>query len=274
MKNKFEVMLITNDINVGLLAEDANVDRIFIDLELNGKFERQGHLDTHITTHEINDISKMKSILKKAKLLVRVNPIYKNSRNEIDEVINNGADIVMLPMFKEKWEVNEFIKIVNRRATTCLLLETIEAVKNLDDILNIKGIDEIHVGLNDLHLGMQLKNMFQVISIGLLDEIVKKIKDKDIKFGFGGIAKLGTGEISADLILAEHARIGSSMVILSRKFVENRESYNSYTSVNLKSEISKIKQKYNSLKNSDYEIKQDLHNELVKIIEMRSVKNV
>ena len=43
---------------------------------------------------------------------------------------------------------------------TCLLLETPEAVEIIDDILDIDGIDEIHIGLNDLHLGYKMKFMF------------------------------------------------------------------------------------------------------------------
>mgnify|MGYP002235666245 CR=1 FL=1 len=38
-----------------------------------------------------------------------------------------------------------------------LLLETEEARLCLDDVLKLKGIDEIHIGLNDLHLS-QHKN--------------------------------------------------------------------------------------------------------------------
>ena len=37
-------------------------------------------------------------------------------------------------------------------------------------------------------------------------------------FGFGGIAALGSGELPAEWILAEHVRLGSSSVILSSRF--------------------------------------------------------
>jgi len=38
-------------------------------------------------------------VLKKSKLLVRVNPIFEGSKDEIDSVIEYGADIVMAFLF-------------------------------------------------------------------------------------------------------------------------------------------------------------------------------
>ena len=144
-----KLMYITNDSNVAKVAEDAGVDRIFIDLEINGKEERQGHLDTVISKHQITDVGEIKPVLHNAELLVRVNSIYEDSKKEIDSVIQQGADIVMLPFFKTSEEVQTFINLVNKRAKTCLLCETPEAVEKMDEILEIKGIDEIHNGLND-----------------------------------------------------------------------------------------------------------------------------
>jgi len=112
-------MYITNDAEIAKIAENAGVDWIFVDLEINGKEERQGHLDTVISKHEISDVKKIKSVLKKSKLLVRVNPIFEGSKDEIDSVIEYGADIVMLPFFKTKEEVNKFIGHVNGRAKPC-----------------------------------------------------------------------------------------------------------------------------------------------------------
>ena len=38
------------------------------------------------------------------------------------------------------------------------------------------------------------------------------------KFGFGGIARIGEGDLPSDNILGEHVRLGSQSVILSRTF--------------------------------------------------------
>ena len=151
-----QLMFITNEKSVALEAEAAGVDRIFIDLEVKGKYERQGHLDTYISNHKMEDIKHMKSALKKSEVLVRVNPFYEGTQREVDECIAQGADIIMLPMFKTAYEVEEFVKCIKGRAKVNLLLETSQAFVRINQILDIDGIDEIHIGLNDLHLSLGL----------------------------------------------------------------------------------------------------------------------
>lgn len=218
-------MYITNKPEIARIAENSGVDWIFIDLEILGKEKRQAHLDTVISRHAIEDIEQVKNALTKSRLLVRINPIHDNSKNEIDEVIKKGADIVMLPYFKTKNEVQQFIGFVNRRVKTCLLLETPEAVDDLDEILNEDDIDYVHIGLNDLHLGYKMKFMFQLLADGTVESIIKKLKRKNITYGFGGIAQLGQGLLPSEFIITEHYRLGSSMTIMSRSFFSYSPKY-------------------------------------------------
>ena len=217
-----KLMYITNKPEIAKIAENNGVDRIFVDLEIKGKEERQGNLDTVISKHNINDVGKIKKGLKKAELLVRVNPIYEKSKTEIDTVIKQGADIIMLPFFKTVEEVKTFIKIINKRAKVCLLCETPEAVMCIDKILEVEGIDEIHIGLNDLHLGYKKKFMFELLIDGTVEKLCNKFNKAGIKYGFGGIAKIGTGTLPAEHIIIEHYRLGSSMAILSRSFCNTK----------------------------------------------------
>ncbi len=219
-------MYITNKPEIAKIAENSGVDRIFIDMEFLGKGERQKNLDSVKNHHTLEDVRLIKNIVKKAQILVRVNSIrdcdlgYISNKEEIDGAIENGADIIMLPYFKTVEEVEKFISLVNGRAKTMLLLETIDAVRVLDDILKIKGIDEIHIGLNDLSLTLNQKFMFEPLASGLIDEIVNKIKKTDIPFGFGGVARLGLGDVPSENVITEHYRLGSSFVILSRSFCD------------------------------------------------------
>ena len=213
-----KLMYITNNVSVAKIAEDSGVDWIFIDLEINGKDERQGHLDTVISRHSIKDVKKIAGVLSESDLLVRVNPIYEGSKDEIDRVISDGADIVMLPFFKAKKEVEAFVGYVGGRAKICLLLETPQAVDNIDSILAVQDIDYVHIGLNDLHLGYGMKFMFELLTDGTVEKLCRTLKEKGITYGFGGIAQLGQGTLPAEHIIAEHYRLGSSMAILSRSF--------------------------------------------------------
>ena len=219
-----KLMYITNNPVVAQIAEDAGVDWIFIDMEFIGKDSRQGGLDTVQNHHTVEDVKNIRKAVTKSKVLVRVNPIhealldYPSSKDEIDAVIKAGADIVMLPFYKTVKEVRQFIQYVGGRAKTCLLLETAEAAILLDETLKVPGIDMIHLGLNDLHLELGMKFMFQLLSDGVVEQLGKKIKAAGIPFGFGGIARLDSGMLPGAEVLKEHVRMGSSMVIVSRSF--------------------------------------------------------
>lgn len=219
-----KLMYITKRPEIARIAEDAGVDWIFVDMEFIGKDSRQGGLDTVQNHHTIDDVKIIKQTVQKAKVLVRVNPIhvalpnYPASKDEIDATINAGADILMLPFFKTVEEVKDFINYVNGRAKTLLLIETREAANLIDDILEVPGIDMIHLGLNDLHLQIGMKFMFELLADGTVERLGNKIKAKGIPFGFGGIATLDGGIMPGAMVLKEHYRLGSSMVIVSRSF--------------------------------------------------------
>ena len=221
-----KLMYITNQPEIAQIAESAGVDRIFVDMEYIGKDERQKGLDTVKSHHTVEDVDRIKRSVASAEVLVRVNPIhealpdYFSSKDEIDAVIKAGADIVMLPYFKTVEEVRAFLNYVDGRARTMLLLETPEAVELLDEILAVPGIDEIHIGLNDLSLGYGRRFMFELLADGTVEYLCFKLRKKGIPFGFGGIASIGKGMLPSEFIIREHYRLGSGCVILSRSFCD------------------------------------------------------
>lgn len=219
-----KLMYITNRTDIALIAQKAGVDRIFVDLEYIGKTDRQGGMDTVQSKHTLEDVKNIAQVLTTSELLVRINPIheetneYLGSQKEINKAIENGADILMLPYFKSAQEVRKFVSFVNKRVKTMLLVETAQAVECLDEILSIDGIDSIHIGLNDLSLGYDKKFMFELLTDGTVEKLCSKFREKNIPYGFGGIASLGKGTIPAEMIIKEHYRLGSVCAILSRSF--------------------------------------------------------
>lgn len=217
-----QLMYITNNPQVARIAEKYSVDRIWVDLEKIGKAERQGGMNTVQSNHRMEDVARIREAMTgQARLQVRINPIHENSESEIRSVIEYGADIVMLPFFSTAREARQFVEMVDGRARTCLLLETIGAEQCLDELLEIPGVDEIHIGLNDLHLQYHNRFMFELLANGKVEEICGRIRKKGIPYGFGGIAKLDEGMLPARHIIAEHYRLGSSMAILSRSFYDS-----------------------------------------------------
>lgn len=55
---------------------------------------------------------------------------------------------------------------------------------------------------------------------GTVEKLCKIIKASGIKYGFGGIARVGYGMLPAEYIMAEHYRLGPTAAILSRGFCD------------------------------------------------------
>jgi len=71
-----ELSLITNNPALANLAEDAGIDRIFIDLERLDKAERQVDRGLFLSDHCFNDIERIRHVLYRANLMVRVDPLH------------------------------------------------------------------------------------------------------------------------------------------------------------------------------------------------------
>lgn len=210
----------TNDPELALQGEEAGVERIGPDLEIIGKESRQRNPDSRISKHSIEDISRIRKVLKKSEVFVRVNPIHPHSEDEIHQAIDLGAQVLMLPMFRTAKEVERFISFVDGRGKTVLLLETPQAMMRLDEILSIKGIDEVHVGLYDLSLGLGLHSRFEVLCSELMDGLAFGIRKYSLPYGFGALARPfdSTLPIPPEQVIGEVIRLGASRASLSRYF--------------------------------------------------------
>lgn len=217
-----QYFFITNKPDIGRIAETYGVDRIWIDLETIGKKRRQANYDTVKSYHTVEDVGAMKQALSKSRVMVRINPIHDNSSWEVERVISQGADIVMLPYFKTLKECEIFLDMVNGRARTSLLIETKEAESLVEEIAALRGVDEIHIGLNDLHLSHGKKFLFEMVSEGNVERLAKVLQKADKYWGFGGIGRLSMGKLPAKYVLDEHYRVGSSASILGRSFCDLR----------------------------------------------------
>ena len=212
------LMVLAADPQSAIEAQNAGVDRIFYDLEWIGKAERQHGRNTVKSNNNIDDIPAVREVLNESELLVRTNPIHAYSKEEVEKAIAYEADVLMLPMVMDQHDVEQYVEMVAGRAKVCIMIETAAAMARLDKILAIPGVDELFIGLNDLHISMGLTFMFELLSDGLVEYIAQKCNKVGMPFGFGGIARIGEGDLPSDNILGEHVRLGSTSVILSRTF--------------------------------------------------------
>ncbi len=211
-------LLITKDPEAARRAEAAGVDRVFVDLEIVGKRERQGGRDTVISGHTFDDVKRVRSALTTARVLVRLNPPGPGTAEEVERALEAGAQLLMLPMFRTPAELGAFASAIRGRVPAVGLVETREAAEGISEIVRVPGVAELYIGLNDLHLALGRTFMFQPLADGTVDRLAGVIRGAGIPFGFGGIARVGEGLLPAELVLGEHLRLGSTRVILSRTF--------------------------------------------------------
>lgn len=216
-----KTLFITNNPDIALHAELSGVGAILIDMEVAGKAERQGHLDTHKAAHSLADVETIAPLLTTAELMVRINPPSPDTAREVRDAASAGAGRIMLPMFRTVEQVAAFKRAAGKTPVT-LLVETATALARLPAILKLlDGDDHVHFGLNDLCLDMNLSFLFEIMAGRMLDTPAMLCKQAGRPFGIGGVGRVGQGHVPAEWILGEHVRLGSRAVILSRVFHEN-----------------------------------------------------
>lgn len=215
-------ILITSDTSLAREAEAAGVTHIMIDLEHIGKAERQKTRSTFISTHQPDDIAPMRAALSSAELIVRVNPWHEHSPAEIDYALGHGAERIMLPMITDLSQLTACLNVIRGRVPLLPLIETGYSMDHLEEIAAHPEVERLYFGLNDLHLSLGMRFLFEPLAEGMIDQMAAVAKRQHKPFGFGGIAALsGKAELPAASILAEHVRLGSSCVILSSRFAKD-----------------------------------------------------
>ena len=238
-----QLMILADDPQSAIAAQNAGVDRIFYDLEYIGKAARQAGRNAVLSHNDIDLIPELRKVITTSQLLVRTNPIHAYSKAEVEKAIGYGSDILMLPRVMDQHDVEQYVGLVGGKAKVCIMVETAAAMARLDKILAVPGVDEIFVGLNDLHISMGLTFMFELLSGGLVEYIADKCNKAGVPFGFGGIARIGEGDLPSDYILGEHVRLGSSSVILSRTFKGIAGVDTNARPIDLKEEVEKVRQR-------------------------------
>lgn len=213
-----DLIQITNDPALARRCDALDGMRLFVDLERLGKAERQAGRNTFISTHTLEDVGRIRAAVTRSRLMVRVNPLNADTPAEVDGAIAQGADLLMLPIFQDAATLREFVRIVDGRRPVVPLVETAGALASAPEWIATPGLWEVYVGLNDLHLSMGLRFMFEPLASGHLDTIAGLARAQGLRFGFGGIARLDEGLLPGRAVLGEHLRLGSQAVILSRTF--------------------------------------------------------
>jgi hypothetical protein len=220
-RSGFVLTLWTDDPLTARRADAAAVDRVGLDLEVRGKRERQAGLGTWVSEHRIEQLPAIAASLAGASLFARVNPFSCETAAEVELLAGHGVEVLMLPMFCSAEEVEHFVALVAGRAAIVLLLETAQAVADVDRIVCVPGVSEIHIGINDLSIGLGLRSRFEVLDCEATDRVCAHVRGAKIRLGIGGIGRVDDLDlpIPSDLIYAQYPRLGATAALLSRAFM-------------------------------------------------------
>jgi len=213
-----KLIMIARDPDLAQYVVEHGVQRIMVDLEVLGKAERQGHLDTVFSHHTWEDVDAVRQAVPHAEVMVRINPYHEGSAEEIQCAVDAGADLVMVPMVADAETVDAFSHFANGRVGLVPLVETAAGACRVQSIAATPGVHEVYFGLNDMHLQMGLSFMFELLAGGMVDAMATAAGQVPKRFGFGGIGRMAGDRLPGRSVLGEHVRLGSESVILARSF--------------------------------------------------------
>ncbi|PCJ05054.1 MAG: hypothetical protein COB16_16890 [Rhodobacteraceae bacterium] len=210
----FKFFVFHRELEMSCRLLQAGVSAILIDLEHRGKAQRQDGFDTEINVHSVDDLRRLRDETDKTIMCRISGPDASDS--ELSSVIENGADEIIIPMVRRPAEVERIIKRTDGHCRITVMIETVDGASQAGSLSDL-SIDNIYVGLNDLHIQRGTRSIFAPLADGLLEKIRRRCAN--VGFGFGGLTlpNLGTPVPSMHLY-AEMARLDCSFTFLRRSF--------------------------------------------------------
>ncbi|MBV9309795.1 MAG: hypothetical protein JOZ73_03130 [Solirubrobacterales bacterium] len=195
-------------------------------MERLGKAERQSGLGTWISSHRAAQLPTIAAELRSARLFARVNPLSGSSKAEVEGLLALGVDVLMLPMFETVGELARFVQLVAGRARVVPLLETRGAAESIEELVRLEGIEEVHIGINDLALSLGTRHRFEVLSLPLVSRVAQTVTAAGLRLGIGALGNLAPANlpVSPDLLYARYVGLGAGASLLARSFLHGVRS--------------------------------------------------
>jgi len=218
----FGLILFCTDPTVVPIAVNAGIEAIVVDWENADKTTRQFARDTEINYDTIDDLRNIRAATQ-ARVLCRINPFSAATPGEVDNAISAGADEILLPMVRQRSEIEATLKHVDKRCGLGILLETNEAVRYGHEWTDLP-LSRVYVGLNDLAIERHHRSIFT----SLIDGTVETLRNLfDVPFGFGGLTLPDRGSpVPCRLMIAEMIRLNCHFSFLRRSFKRDIRGHN------------------------------------------------
>jgi hypothetical protein len=218
----FELLLFTEDpAIIRHCCSAPEIRGIVVDWENQGKHERQCGFDTQINDLTVEDLRAARFATPAGtSVLCRINGWHASTALEVEAAIANGADEILLPMVRRPYEVEETLRIVDRRVRVGILIETRGAAECARE-LSALPLSRIYVGLNDLAIDFGNESLFDALCDGTVDRIRDAVPEH-VPFGIAGLTLPEFGDpIPSRLLACEIARLSASFTFLRRSFLRD-----------------------------------------------------
>ena len=131
----------------------------------------------------------------------------------------------MLPMVATPGEAREFAAWSAARRPSSCSSRACEGVRRLPELVAIDGVDEVHIGLNDLALSLGVRNRWLALAGDLTVRAGSIVTGAGKRFGLGAVGRPGDRglPVPVDLVYAEYPRTGATAALLSRSFFRDGE---------------------------------------------------
>lgn len=246
----FQLLLFHRDIASSQIYTDAGADALIVDLENKGKGARQAGFDTEINTHQIIDLESVKSETN-AHVMCRINGPNKNTSAEVRDVLNAGADEIIVPMIRHIDQARSAVDSISGNAMITLMIETQEALSFVPALCSLP-IDRVYIGLNDLQISRGTASIFSSLVDGSLDKVRSDVNG--IQFGFGGLTLRGMGyPLPVSHLVADLARLNADFTFLRRSFYRDVKTHSPKVALaQIKKDVRDAKQRNQAQIATDY----------------------
>lgn len=209
-----DVLLFTVDGALARRAAAAGLAGLVVDWEERGaNGERAvGDDDAPDTSADLERMAAVTGL----RVVCRINPVGPNTAQEIDAALAHGATDVLVPMVESPRDVACVARLVGGRARVGIMVETMAACDNADEIAR-EPVDFVYVGLLDLAICRREANVFRPFADGTADRLRDAFRAT--RFGIGGVTVVdGGAPVPCRALLGEMARLGTDVAFARRSF--------------------------------------------------------
>lgn len=217
MSPSFSLLLFSTDAAFISEAVAAGVEGVVVDWEREGKALRQARADTQIGEDTVEDLRHVRAATR-ARVLCRINGYGPWTAREVAQVVDEGADELLLPMVRSPSEVQRVLDLAGGRCGVGILVETRDAVREAAALAELP-LARAYLGLNDLAIDRGSRSIFAPLSDGTLQSVRRCFR---VPFGFGGLTLPEAGSpIPCRLLMGEMARLRCHYSFLRRSFLRD-----------------------------------------------------